>query len=79
MTAASTANDLFDRYRVIDVDTHLTEPPDVWTTRVASKWGDLVPHIERRDGEDAWVVSALPEATVAKVLHDNAARVYDVH
>ena len=56
MSAASTANDLFDRYRVIDVDTHLTEPPDVWTTRVASKWGDLVPHIERRDGEDAWVV-----------------------
>ena len=56
MTAASTANDLFDRYRVIDVDTHLTEPPDVWTARVAAKWGDLVPHIERRDGEDAWVV-----------------------
>ena len=56
MTTASTANDLFDRYRVIDVDTHLTEPPDVWTARVAAKWGDLVPHIERRDGEDAWVV-----------------------
>ena len=48
--------DLFDRYRVIDVDTHLTEPPGVWTDRVSSKWGDLVPHIERRDGEDAWVV-----------------------
>ena len=25
--------DLFDRVRVIDVDTHLTEPPDVWTGR----------------------------------------------
>ena len=48
--------DLFDRYRVIDVDTHLTEPPGVWIDRVSSKWGDLVPHIERRDGEDAWVV-----------------------
>ena len=60
MTTASAStepgNDLFDRYRVIDVDTHLTEPPDVWTARVASKWGDLIPHIERRDGEDAWVV-----------------------
>ena len=56
MTSPRTSEDLFDRYRVIDVDTHLTEPPDVWTARVASKWGDLVPHIERRDGEDAWVV-----------------------
>ena len=26
--------DLFDRFAVIDVDTHLTEPPDVWTARV---------------------------------------------
>ena len=48
--------DLFNRHRVIDVDTHLTEPPDVWTARVASKWGDLVPHIERRDGEDVWLI-----------------------
>ena len=27
----------------------------------------------------AQALGALPEATVAKVLHDNAARVYDVH
>ena len=47
--------DLFDRYRVIDVDTHLTEPPDVWTARMPAKVHDLVPHIERRDGRDVWV------------------------
>ena len=28
------STDLFDRVAVIDVDTHLTEPPDVWTARV---------------------------------------------
>ena len=33
--------DLFDRYKVIDVDTHVTEPRDVWTSRVSSKWFDL--------------------------------------
>jgi uncharacterized protein len=49
--------DLFARHRVIDVDTHLTEPPDVWTTRVSSKWGDAVPHIERVNGEDIWVAA----------------------
>jgi predicted TIM-barrel fold metal-dependent hydrolase len=48
------ATDLFDRYKVIDVDTHLTEPADIWTSRVSSKWGDAIPHIERVDGEDLW-------------------------
>ena len=42
--------DLFDRHRVIDVDTHLTEPPDVWTARMPTALHDRVPHIERRDG-----------------------------
>src|SRR6476659_9677176 len=43
------ATDLFERHAVIDVDTHVTEPPDVFTARVASKWGDAVPHIARVD------------------------------
>ncbi len=49
------AADLFDRFKVIDVDTHLTEPPGVWTDRVAKKWGDSVPHVERVDGQDVWI------------------------
>jgi predicted TIM-barrel fold metal-dependent hydrolase len=49
--------DLFERYAVIDVDTHLTEPPDLWTSRVASKWGDAVPHIERWGEKDMWVIN----------------------
>jgi predicted TIM-barrel fold metal-dependent hydrolase len=50
------STDLFERHRVIDVDTHLTEPPDLWTSRVSSRWGSLVPHVERRQGEDLWVI-----------------------
>ncbi len=46
---------LFERHRVIDVDTHITEPPDVWTARVSRKWGERVPHIERIDGRDVWM------------------------
>ena len=46
------ASTLFERFPVIDVDTHLTEPPDVWTSRVSSKWGDAVPHIVHVDGMD---------------------------
>jgi predicted TIM-barrel fold metal-dependent hydrolase len=49
------AQDLFDRVRVIDVDTHLTEPPDVWTARLPASRHDDVPHIERIDGRDTWM------------------------
>ena len=30
---------------IIDTDTHVVEPPDLWTSRLSSKWGDLVPHV----------------------------------
>ena len=46
------ANDLFDRIPVIDVDTHVTEPADTWTSRVAKKWGDKVPRLERVGEKD---------------------------
>jgi predicted TIM-barrel fold metal-dependent hydrolase len=51
---------LFDTYRVIDVDTHISEPPGVWTDRVSSKWGDRVPHVVRdEDGRDFWMIGDL--------------------
>lgn len=48
---------LFSEHAVIDVDTHITEPPDLWTSRVASKWHDIVPHIERIKGRDFWIIN----------------------
>ena len=47
--------ELFQRHRVVDVDTHLTEPPNLWTSRVSSKWGEAVPHVENVRGTDNWV------------------------
>src|SRR6266508_5873638 len=33
-------------YKVIDVDTHVSEAEDLWTSRVSvKKWGDNVPHV----------------------------------
>jgi predicted TIM-barrel fold metal-dependent hydrolase len=49
---------LCERYAVADVDSHIIEPADLWTSRVSSKWGDLLPHVrfhERRQ-EDLWYV-----------------------
>ncbi len=46
-----------DQYRVIDTDTHVIEPYDLWTSRLSvAKWGDKVPHVKWDDKhrEDAW-------------------------
>jgi predicted TIM-barrel fold metal-dependent hydrolase len=51
---------IFDRYQVIDVDTHVTEPPDVWTSRVSKKWGDLVPHVARKGRKEMWMIGDKP-------------------
>ena len=50
----------FEKYKVIDVDTHITEPPGVWTDRVASKWGDRIPHIKKVEGMDMWFIGDEP-------------------
>jgi predicted TIM-barrel fold metal-dependent hydrolase len=32
---------------IVDTDTHVCEPPDLWTSRMSAKeWGDLIPHVE---------------------------------
>jgi predicted TIM-barrel fold metal-dependent hydrolase len=49
--------DLFDEFAVIDVDTHVTEPPDLWTSRVPGKWRDLVPRVETIKGREFWVIN----------------------
>ncbi|WP_241384586.1 amidohydrolase family protein [Rhodococcus sp. CH91] len=45
--------------KIIDTDTHVVEPPDLWTSRMSKKWGDLVPHVrwDEQRGDEAWFVS----------------------
>ncbi len=65
--------DLFDRYRVIDVDSHVSEPADLWTSRVPRKWSDAVPHIRNLRGKDVWFVGekpVLPVGTTAIAGYD---------
>jgi predicted TIM-barrel fold metal-dependent hydrolase len=51
---------LFERYRVIDIDTHITEPADVWTSRLPKKWGEQVPHVKNVNGADLWFIADKP-------------------
>ena len=45
-----------DDVRVIDADSHFTEPPDLWTAHAPAGWEDRVLHIEQVDGQPTWVV-----------------------
>jgi uncharacterized protein len=51
---------LCERYAVADVDSHIIEPADLWTSRVPAKWGDLVPQVrfDERSKEDRWYVGS---------------------
>jgi predicted TIM-barrel fold metal-dependent hydrolase len=48
-----------DDVRVIDADTHYTEPPELWTSRAPARYKDRVLHIEDRDGVPTWVVDGV--------------------
>ena len=43
-------------FPIIDVDTHLTEAKDLWTSRAPAKWKDRVPQVKLVEGKEAWVL-----------------------
>ena len=47
-------------YRLISADSHLTEPGDLWTSRVEARFHDRVPRIERFERGHAWVMEGVP-------------------
>ena len=47
-------------YDIIDCDTHITEPRDVWTARVPARYLEHVPHVVRNDeGKDVWMLDGV--------------------
>ena len=60
--------------RMISIDDHVLEPPDLWSARLPSKYADRCPRVKRekgaivRDGSLGWVPDAsLPGAIWAGV------------
>lgn len=47
---------IIDTLGIIDSDTHIIEPADLFTSRVPKKWGDAVPHVRWDDEaqEELW-------------------------
>ncbi|MCB9725516.1 MAG: amidohydrolase [Spirochaetaceae bacterium] len=48
-------------YRLISADSHVNEPPDLWTKRVPMRLRDRAPRIERFDEGDAWVIEGVSD------------------
>ncbi|MCU4183833.1 amidohydrolase [Acidiferrimicrobium sp. IK] len=54
-TAVSTREqDSLADVRIIDCDSHLTEPPDLWSSRVGPEYRDKIPVQQTVDGHTGW-------------------------
>jgi predicted TIM-barrel fold metal-dependent hydrolase len=42
-------------YKLLSVDDHLLEPPDLWQSRVAARYREAAPQVLAVDGVDTWV------------------------
>ncbi|GAA2454447.1 amidohydrolase family protein [Actinomadura vinacea] len=51
---------------IIDTDTHVVEPPDLWSSRLPAKWGDQIPHVrwDEQRAEEAWFIGGERMAAV---------------
>jgi predicted TIM-barrel fold metal-dependent hydrolase len=47
---------LAEGLRVVDADSHMTERHDLFTERAPSGYEDKVPHVERVDGQEMWII-----------------------
>src|SRR5262245_11565329 len=49
------------QYRLISADSHVVEPPDLWTSRVPPRFRARAPHQVRLEKGDAWVIEGLAQ------------------
>jgi len=64
--------------RVIDSDTHLSEPYDLWTSRAPQQWKERVPQVKEINGKRTWVINGdtqLGYAAPASVIRKNGEKI----
>jgi predicted TIM-barrel fold metal-dependent hydrolase len=61
---------------VIDVDTHVTEPHDLWTSRAPAAYRDRVPQVIDVDGQPMWSIDGVPtgRASASSVVRRDGTR-----
>jgi len=61
--------------KVIDADTHLTEPHDMWISRAPAKWRDRVPQVKMFEGKMSWVIDG--NLSIGTGAHPNSSILKD--
>jgi predicted TIM-barrel fold metal-dependent hydrolase len=60
-------------YKLISADSHIVEPPDMYSARIEPKFRDRAPRMERRKTEggreyDAWMINGMQVGTLGAVM-----------
>jgi predicted TIM-barrel fold metal-dependent hydrolase len=76
MTTDVAGADLFEGIHVVDADTHLTEPHDLWTSRAPKEWVERVPQVREVNGRPMWTIDGevLGQAIGASVVLPDGAK-----
>jgi uncharacterized protein len=61
--------------KVIDADTHLTEPHDLWTKRAPASLRDRVPQVKMHEGQMSWVIDG--DKSIGTGAHPSSAILRD--
>ena len=61
--------------KVIDADTHLTEPHDLWTKRAPAALRERVPQVKMHDGKMSWVIDG--DKSIGTGAHPSSAILKD--
>jgi uncharacterized protein len=56
--------------KIIDADTHLTEPHDMWIKRAPAKFRDRVPQVKMLNGTRSWVIDG--DKSIGTGAHPNS-------
>jgi predicted TIM-barrel fold metal-dependent hydrolase len=59
-TKPASGAEAFAGMKVVDVDTHWTEPVDLWVKRAPASLRDKVPQVHMKDGEPWWFIDGRP-------------------
>jgi predicted TIM-barrel fold metal-dependent hydrolase len=82
MTTTTTATPK-STLKIIDADTHLTEPHDLWTKRAPAALRDRVPQVKMHQGQMSWVIDG--DKSIGTGAHPSSAilkdgsKIRDIH
>lgn len=72
-TATETPNT--STLKIIDADTHLTEPHDLWIKRAPAALRDRVPQVKMHEGQMSWIIDG--DKSIGTGAHPNSAILKD--